>query len=87
MRLLKRLMFAWIACSTMASCANSPKPTVELQPPLPAEYSVRCPPPVLPASRSADDTVITLKTMYDLYGVCAGRLVDLRQWIEGRGKR
>ena len=26
---------------------------------------------------------VTLKEMYDLYGICAGRLVDLLDYIDG----
>ncbi|WP_439100120.1 hypothetical protein [Burkholderia cepacia] len=48
---------------------------------LPAEYSVPCQPPPAPASDSADDVALTLKAMYDLYGVCAGRVLDLVDWV------
>ncbi|MBY0454730.1 MAG: hypothetical protein K2Q11_07605 [Burkholderiaceae bacterium] len=45
---------------------------------------MRCPPPT-PApqdSGEVDDVAITLKTMYDLYGTCAGRVVDLLNWMD-----
>jgi hypothetical protein len=29
-----------------------------------------------------DAVVLALKDMYDLYGLCAGRLVDLLNWLE-----
>jgi hypothetical protein len=30
-----------------------------------------------------DAVVIALKDMYDLYGACAGRMVDLLNWLGG----
>jgi len=30
-----------------------------------------------------DAVAISLKQMYDLYGLCAGRLVDLLDYLEG----
>ncbi|WP_456088861.1 hypothetical protein [Pandoraea norimbergensis] len=54
------------------------------QPPLPAEYSTACPLPPAPASDAADDVALALKAMYDLYGVCAGRFIDLIDWVTTR---
>jgi len=36
---------------------------------------------VQPASSKADDIALALKQLYDQYGVCAGRLVDLVDWV------
>ncbi len=70
-----------IAASMLTACGSS-RPPVIVQPRLlPAEYSVLCPTPPAPASDSADDGALALKAMYDLYGVCAGRLVDLVDWV------
>jgi len=33
-----------------------------------------------------DAAAVALKAMYDLYGVCAGRLVDLTNWVQQQGK-
>ncbi|WP_449662840.1 hypothetical protein [Undibacterium aquatile] len=48
---------------------------------LPAEYVTRCPPPPAPASPSADDVALALKKTYDQYGTCAGRLINLVDWM------
>lgn len=75
---------ALAVCLTTTSCAVSPSPGSALPKPLPAEYSVRCPPPVpAPPSREVDPVAVALKDMYDLYGICAGRLVDLIDYIDG----
>lgn len=51
---------------------------------LPAELAVRCPPPVKQQDSSMDAAGLALKGMYDLYAVCAGRLVDLIDWTTGK---
>lgn len=81
MHLLKPLAAALVAALMTTSCATSQK--LGTAPPqlLPAEYAHQCPDPVAPASNQADDTAIALKEMYDLYGICAGRLIDLVDWI------
>jgi hypothetical protein len=51
--------------------------------PLPAEYVVRCPPPTpAPQTPEVDAVAVALKEMYDLYGLCAGRMVDLIDWLQ-----
>lgn len=79
------LPIALTACFLLASCAASPKPGIGLQRPLPAELAVRCPtpPPAPPASGEVDPVALELKGMYDLYGTCAGRMVDLLNWMDG----
>lgn len=52
--------------------------------PLPAEYAAQCPPPVEPADNSADAGAVALKELYDQYGLCAGRLVDLVNYLESQ---
>ncbi len=80
MRSPRLLAAVLIAALTQTACASS-RPLVTAQPrPLPAEYSVPCPPPPEPASNSADDVALTLKAMYDAYGICAGRVIDLVDW-------
>ncbi|CUZ67132.1 Uncharacterised protein [Serratia marcescens] len=78
---------ALIVCLTLTSCSNSPPPSSVLLPPqqtvLPAELAVRCPPPALPDDNSADAAVVALKTVYDQYGVCAGRLANIIQCVQG----
>lgn len=71
-----------LACLTMASCSSSKTPASAPPTPLPAEYAAQCPPPIEPADNSADAGLVALKEMYDLYGTCAGRHVDLVNWIE-----
>lgn len=34
-------------------------------------------------SGEVDAVVVALKDMYDLYGMCAGRFVDLLNWMDG----
>lgn len=77
------LLPALIVCLTMASCASSAPPVTAPPKPLPAEYRVRCQaPPALPGPK-ADDVIATLKELYDEYGVCAGRVADLLDYIDG----
>ena len=46
---------------------------------------MRCPAPgaAPPLSGEVDPVALELNTMYALYGLCAGRLVDLLDWIDG----
>lgn len=83
MRFPKPLAIALAACFLLTACASSPTPNVALPKPLPAEYAVRCPaPPPAPTGREVDPVAATLKELYDLYGLCAGRLVDLLDWFD-----
>jgi len=81
MHLLKLLGTALVAALMTTSCASLPTPAPAPPQQLPAEYATQCPPPVAPASNLSDDAAIALKEMYDLYGICAGRLIDLVDWI------
>ena len=82
MHSLKRLISALIVALMMTSCSSSPSRDSAQQQVLPAEYSVPCQTDLpAPADNSADATALTLKTMYDLYGTCAGRFIDLINWI------
>ena len=82
------LLSALIACSLLASCAASPKPVTAPPKPLPAEYAVRCPPPPPPLrGLQVDPVALELKSMYDLYGLCAGRMTDLLNWLDTEGAR
>lgn len=85
MRSLQLLTAVLAACFLLTSCAASNPPANVLPRPLPAELSVRCPPPqpAPPASGEVDAVALALKDLYDLYGTCAGRMVDLLNWIDG----
>jgi len=84
MRLPLPLIAALTALSLLTSCASYKPPATALPTPLPAEYAVRCPsPPPAPAGNEVDAVVLALKDMYDLYGLCAGRLVDFLDWLQG----
>ena len=84
----KRLTAALAACFLLASCATSPTPATGLQKQPPAEYAVRCPPPPpTPRGLQVDPVALELKSMYDLYGLCAGRMTDLLNWIDTEGMR
>lgn len=79
----KRLLAALLVASTLTACASStPRQTAQPRV-LPAEYATRCPPPVRAADNGSDAMAIALHDMYELYGVCAGRLVDLVDWVNG----
>ena len=73
---------ALAVCLTLASCSSSMTRAVAPPRPLPAEYAVQCPPPVEPMNNSADAAAVALKELYDQYGICAGRLVDLVNYLE-----
>lgn len=73
---------ALAVCLTMASCANSNKPGLALPKPLPAAYAQHCPsPPESPQTPEVDAMAVALKELYDLYGICAGRMADLLDWL------
>ena len=36
-----------------------------------------------PLSGEVDPVALALKNMFDLYGLCAGRVVDFLDWIDG----
>ena len=84
MHSLNRLAFALAACFLLASCSSLRTPATAPHRPPPAAYSERCPapPPAPPASGEVDPVAAALKEMYDLYGLCAGRLVDLLNWLD-----
>lgn len=44
----------------------------------------RCPAPApAPGGPEVDAVAVALKDMYDLYGICAGRMVDLLDYLDG----
>ncbi len=74
---------ALIVCLTLASCASSKPPVNGLPTPLPTEYAQRCPaPPAAPRNAGMDAVAVALKEMYDTYGLCAGRMANLLDWLE-----
>ena len=82
------LLTALIACFLLMSCAASKAPATGLQKQPPAEYAVRCPPPPpAPRGLQVDPVALELKSMYDLYGLCAGRMTDLLNWLDTEGMR
>ena len=82
------LLSALIACSLLTSCAASKAPATGLQKQPPAEYAVRCQaPPPAPRGLQVDPVALELKSMYDLYGLCAGRMTDLLNWLDTEGTR
>lgn len=42
---------------------------------------MRCPAPVAPNDDGMDAITVALKGLYDQYGACAGRLVDLVNYL------
>jgi len=83
MRSPKLPLAALIALFLLTSCASYRPPVSAPPPPLPAEYVALCPPPVAPQGHEVDDVARTLKVLYDQYGLCAGRMADLLDWLEG----
>lgn len=74
---------ALIACCLLTACSSSPKHATALPPPLPAALLQGCPqPPTVPAGGEMDSITLALKAMYDLYGECAGQLMELINWLE-----
>ncbi len=82
MRCALPLLSVLVVCSMTASCASSTPPASAPPKPLPAASAAQCPPPVDAADSSADAVAVALKDMYDLYGLCAGRHVELVNYIE-----
>ena len=78
---MKRLVCALSACLMIASCASYRPPGSGLQQPRPEAYMTPCSAPAEPRGSEADALVVTLKEVYDQYGLCAGRLVELQRWI------
>ena len=79
----KPLTAVLTACCLLTACAASKPPTAALREPLPAALLQNCPQPApVPAGGEMDAITVTLKTMYDLYGQCAGQHVDLVDWLE-----
>lgn len=77
------LTAALAACFLLTSCASSTPPPPAPPKPLPTEAVQRCPPPLpAPKGREVDPVAETLKGMYDLYGVCAGRHTDLIDYLQ-----
>ena len=77
------LLSVLTAALMMTACATQPPPVIVQQKPLPAALAVPCPPPVAMNDNSADAALLTLKDMYDLYGLCGGRFVELLDYIQG----
>lgn len=48
---------------------------------LPAALAVPCELPVTRRSNTADSIVETLKILYDQYGACSGRFIELFNYI------
>jgi len=74
---------ALAACFLTTSCASSPPPAIEPRRPLPADYAQLCPQPGPTPQRDPDAMAIALKELYDHYGICAGRLADILDWLDG----
>lgn len=77
MRLPLPLTAALAACFLLASCSSWAPPVNGLPKPLPVESLALCPPPVASDNPHIDAVAVTLKQMYDLYGLCAGRHFEL----------
>ena len=85
MRSSPLLPAALAACFLLTSCASSPLPATALPRPLPAASREACPQPpqAPPATGEVDPVAVALFDMYALYGLCAGRLLDLLNRLDG----
>ena len=85
MRSSPLLTAALVACFLLTSCASSTPPGTALPKPLPAASREACPQPpqAPPATGEVDPVAVALFDMYALYGLCAGRLLDLLKRLDG----
>ena len=85
MRSSPLLTAALVACFLLTSCANSAMHATGLPKPLPAAALQACPvpPAAPPATGEVDPVAIALAEMYALYGLCAGRFLDLLNRLDG----
>ena len=85
MRLSPLLTAALVVCFLLTSCASSTQPGTGLPKPLPAASREACPQPpqAPPATGEVDPVAVALFDMYALYGLCAGRLLDLLNRLDG----
>ena len=81
MRCRNRSLAVCSVILTLTACGSSAPPPIPQTLVLPAEYSTRCPPVIRQANSSADAAAIALEGMYKQYGLCAGRLIDLIDYI------
>lgn len=71
-----------LASIALTSCGTSVTPVPAQPLPLPAALAVPCPQPVDMMNNHADSALVALKEMYDLYGQCGGRLVELINYLQ-----
>lgn len=72
MHWLKLPLAVLVAVFLLTSCSSSRTPETALPRPLPAALEQPCPAPVETTDNSPDAIVLTLKRLYDQYGICAG---------------
>ena len=89
MRSLQLLTAVLAACFLLASCAASAPPATGRQQRHPTESSTPCPQPpeAPPMSGEVDPVAEALLQMYDLYALCAGRMVERIKWDEAEALR
>ncbi|MDN6861106.1 hypothetical protein QO207_31410, partial [Pseudomonas sp. CAN2814] len=78
----KRLLTALPVAFLLTSCSSSKPPASGLPKLLPAALAQPCPTPVAAADDSADAALLTLKQLYDQYGLCAGLHWDTVQHLQ-----
>ena len=77
MRSLLLPTFVLIACCLMMSCASSVPPASAPTKPQPAALMTQCPPIPAPLGGGIDAQAEHLAEVYALYGLCAGRYLEL----------
>lgn len=81
MRSKRLLTCGLIVCLMMASCASLPPPVIVQTPQPPAALLTQCPPLPEPGDHTCDAAALHIKQLYDHYGLCAGRLVELIRYL------
>lgn len=85
MHLIPLLLTAVIVCLMIVSCNLStqhvPVQLKQQQMVLPAQLNVPCEIPVKRRNNTADALAEVLKELYDQYGQCSGRFIELLKYI------
>lgn len=80
----KPRLYVSVALLTLTACAPS-KTVVSAQlQPLPAVLTLPCQVPPTLRDNKADTVLLALKAMYDLYGDCAGKHVELINYLQNK---
>lgn len=85
--LLLKILTVFATSLMLMSCASLPMPVKEPTSPLPAALATACPPIAGPENNTAESVAVALKLAYDQYGLCAGRFIELLNYLEQQNGR